>query len=150
MLVDEMGIDNVYQDEGETRGGNGRWQVGVDYRTSRNYGVEEEEPEEGARGGGSRRGLMQKVAAISISAKIGSRPPACGKAKCKGCSPCAPVQVTVPPAQHTLPEGAAANSATHAGGGGGDFHSSALSYHLESPYYSVAWKCRCKGQLFNP
>lgn len=74
---------------------------------------------------------------LKATTKIGSRPPLC-KAKCKGCLPCTAVQVTVPPAQH--------NSRFTRG----PFHTSSLSYHLESPYYSVAWKCRCKGKDYNP
>ncbi|KAI5074782.1 hypothetical protein GOP47_0010743 [Adiantum capillus-veneris] len=81
----------------------------------------------------SRREL--KVAATN---KIGSRPPSC-KGKCKGCVPCSPVEVTVPPAQHR------SSSFTR-----GPFPNGAF-YHLdESPYYSVAWRCRCKGKDYNP
>lgn len=112
-------LHNVMYMEDQTKGAHGRggiqmWQV--------NEGTVD--------GAIKKRGLKGlKVAAAS---KIGSTPPSC-KGKCAGCLPCAPVEVTVPPAQH--------QSASY---------SSSFSYHLESPYYSVAWKCRCKGKDYNP
>lgn len=108
----------------------------------RTYDVNGEMKGAGVRGSGHRRERIyeeKRVASnrrglkVAAASKIGSRPPSC-KAKCKGCLPCTPVQVTVPPAQHTR----------------GPFHTSSLVYHLESPYYSVAWKCRCKGKVYNP
>lgn len=65
---------------------------------------------------------------------IGSRPPSC-KGKCKGCVPCSPAEVTVPPAQRGSPFTR------------GRFTHPSSS---QSPYYSVAWRCRCKGRDYNP
>eukprot|EP00250_Pteridium_aquilinum_P029852 c40236_g1_i1 orf=399-869(+) len=83
----------------------------------------------------NKNGNYRRRLKVATSSKIGSRPPSC-KGKCKGCLPCTSLQVTVPPAQHTSP------------------YTGPLSDHLDgarsSPYYSVAWRCTCKGKYYNP
>ncbi|KAH7372781.1 hypothetical protein KP509_17G020700 [Ceratopteris richardii] len=54
------------------------------------------------------------------SSAVGSKPPTCAS-KCKGCKPCTPVRVSVPPGNPTLSE-----------------------------YYPEAWRCKCHGKLYMP
>ncbi|KAH7366308.1 hypothetical protein KP509_18G072100 [Ceratopteris richardii] len=84
--------------------------------------------------GGHSRMLINSPATAGDS-KLGSRPPSC-KSKCRGCLPCSPVEVTVPPAQHDMNVISSSYVAT-------------TNSYL-SPYYSVAWRCRCRGKDYNP
>ena len=77
---------------------------------------------------------------IAVGEKIGSRPPLC-KGKCRGCVPCNPVQVTMPPSQHGGP--IAKPTLT--------FTQESSVYHVQGPpYYNVAWRCRCRGKDYSP
>lgn len=76
---------------------------------------------------------------LALDTKIGSRPPSCGS-KCKGCLPCKPVKVTVP-----------AEKGEHKVISATDQSRPIRNVELDDlPYYNQVWRCRCKGNDYNP
>eukprot|EP00249_Psilotum_nudum_P006147 c19491_g1_i3 orf=726-1154(+) len=72
--------------------------------------------------------------AMDQKAKIGSKPPSCGS-KCNLCRPCVRVKITLPPSR-----GSAVESNKQR------YENTITNLEQQSPYYTLVWKCRCKGE----